>query len=126
METDLLVRRVLVCGGRDFSSEKDRELLFDFLDQLKVTFGEILVISGGARGADTLAVEWAMSREQDYEVYLADWKKHGRGGGHIRNQRMLDEGRPDLVVAFPGGRGTADMTSRANAAGVSLMQVSRR
>lgn len=45
---------------------------------------------------------------------------NGKAAGPIRNQRMLDEGKPDLVVAFPGGRGTADMVRRAKAAGVPV------
>jgi hypothetical protein len=49
---------------------------------------------------------------------MADWEKLGRSAGPIRNQAMLDEGRPDLVVAFPGHHGTADMVRRARAAGV--------
>jgi hypothetical protein len=57
------------------------------------------------------------------DVYVAQWKKHGRAAGPIRNQRMLDEGKPDLVVAFPGGRGTADMIRRAERAGVPVQQV---
>ena len=52
------------------------------------------------------------------ELFPADWKVRGRAAGHIRNQQMLDEGRPHLVVAFPGGRGTADMVRRARAAGI--------
>jgi hypothetical protein len=54
------------------------------------------------------------------DVYVAQWKKHGRAAGPIRNQRMLDKGKPDLVVAFPGGRGTADMIRRAERAGVPV------
>jgi hypothetical protein len=50
-------------------------------------------------------------------------KKHGRAARPIRNQRMLDEGKPDLVVAFPGGRGTTDMIRRAERAGVPVRQV---
>jgi hypothetical protein len=43
------------------------------------------------------------------EWYIADWNRLGPGAGHIRNQRMIDEGKPDAAVAFPGGTGTADM-----------------
>lgn len=50
--------------------------------------------------------------------YPAQWSLHGRSAGPRRNQRMLDEGRPDLVLAFPGARGTADLVRRAQAAGV--------
>ncbi len=58
------------------------------------------------------------------EVYEADWHEHGRAAGPIRNARMIAEGRPDLVIAFPGGRGTADMVSRARKAGIEVREVS--
>jgi UDP-N-acetylmuramoylalanine-D-glutamate ligase len=57
------------------------------------------------------------------EVYPADWKLHGKSAGHIRNQQMLDESKPDIVIAFPGGRGTANMIKRAKKAGVEVFQV---
>ena len=57
-------------------------------------------------------------------IFPADWIRHGRAAGPIRNEQMLREGCPDLVVAFhddPGlGRGTADMVRRALAAGVPV------
>jgi hypothetical protein len=56
-------------------------------------------------------------------VYMADWDGLGRKAGPIRNQRMLDEGKPDLVIAFPGGRGTADMVRRAREAGVEVVEL---
>ena len=57
------------------------------------------------------------------DVYMADWDGLGRKAGPIRNQRMLDDGKPDLGIAFPGGRGTADMVRRAREAGVETIQV---
>ena len=47
-----------------------------------------------------------------------DWKKYGKKAGPLRNQQMLEEGKPDLVVAFPGGNGTADMVRRAKKANI--------
>ena len=55
--------------------------------------------------------------------YPAPWKRFGPSAGGIRNQQMLDEGKPDLVVAFPGGKGTADMVRRAENAGVKVIKV---
>ena len=85
--------------------------------------GIALVIAGGARGADTIAAEWAKARDIPCEVYMADWDGLGPKAGPIRNQRMLDEGKPDLVVAFPGGRDTADMMRRARSAGVEVVEI---
>ena len=108
--------RVLVCGGRGYY---DRAFLWGYLDRLgppKVS----AIISGMAPGADTLATRWAKRFDVPVQEFPADWSGHGRSAGPIRNQRMLDEGKPDLVVAFPGGRGTADMVRRAKTAGIKV------
>jgi hypothetical protein len=60
-----------------------------------------------------------------YEVTQGEWDELGKKAGPLRNQRMLDEGKPDLVVAFPGGGGTKDMVRRAVKAGVSVHEVNR-
>lgn len=57
-------------------------------------------------------------------MYPANWLKYGRMAGAMRNQQMLDEEEVDLVVAFPGGKGTADMVRRARAAGIEVREVS--
>lgn len=54
---------------------------------------------------------------------MADWDGLGRKAGPIRNQRMLDEGKPDLVVAFPGDKGTADMVRRARTASLEVLEI---
>jgi len=51
-----------------------------------------------------------------------EWKRYGPKAGPIRNKQMLDEGRPDLVVAFPGGNGTNDMVKKAKAAGIEVIE----
>ena len=112
--------RVLVCGGREFAN---RRMLNEALDQLHLKRGIALIISGGARGADAMAAWWAKGAGVPCDVYQADWIGLGRKAGPIRNQRMLDEGKPDLVVAFPGGRGTANMLRRAREAGIEVIEV---
>lgn len=113
--------RVLVCGGRDFS---DVELLDGTLDAIDSSRGPIkTIIHGNAPGADYWARTWAVEQGRLEAPFRADWHAHGKAAGPLRNQRMLDEGRPDLVVAFPGGRGTADMVRRAKAAGLEVIEV---
>ena len=80
---------------------------------------------GCARGADTLAGEWARERGIPEQRYLADWQAHGKGAGPRRNQAMLDAADVACVVAFPGGVGTADMVRRARAAGLLVWEVKR-
>lgn len=131
--------RVLVCGSRDWS---DHEIVGAVLDGYHAAYA-VTIIEGGARGADAIAVEWAKFTGVEYEQYLADWATHGKAAGPIRNQQMLDEGKPDVVIAFkdgfqrdidpPAGReiphifakgGTEDMVRRAKTAGIPVYIVS--
>lgn len=107
--------RLLVCGGRDFADAARMRIL---LDRLHAANRFTLLIHGGARGADRLSGEWALSVGLPVEIYYAHWDRLGKAAGHERNARMLSQGRPELVVAFPGGKGTADMVSRSRNAGV--------
>ena len=84
------------------------------------------MITGGASGADALAAAWTEERGVTYREYPADWAAHGRAAGPLRNQLMLERERIDLVLAFPGGRGTADMTTRAVRAGIPVTTVGPR
>ena len=98
--------RVLVCGGRDFG---DTEFVYRVLDRLKACEQVDCIIEGDARGVDRIAGYWAKKNRIDLRLFPADWDTHGKRAGPIRNKQMLDEGKPDLVIAFPGGRGTANM-----------------
>lgn len=112
--------RILVCGGRNY---RDLDAIYAALDSLRALHGELTIIEGGASGADCFARAWGATRQQRGVTFPADWATHGRKAGPLRNQRMLDKGKPDLVLAFPGGRGTADMVRRAKAAGVPVTEV---
>lgn len=111
--------RVLVCGGRNYL---DWAAVHGVLDGLHRKHGITALIHGNAKGADALADDWAAGKVQTL-TFTPAWEEHGKAAGPIRNQKMLDEGKPDMVVAFPGGRGTADMVKRAEAAGVPIIQI---
>lgn len=113
-------RVVLVCGGRDY----DEEHVVDHVLSAVVRPGDI-VLDGQCPygGADELAHLWAKANGRTSIRVPAKWGKQGRAAGPKRNQRMLDEAKPAFVVAFPGGRGTADMTRRARKAGVPVLTV---
>jgi hypothetical protein len=113
----MIMLRLLVCGGRDYT---DRTRVFKALDTVNARRGISLLIHGGAPGADSLAGEWAKLRKVEVKVYPADWDTHGKAAGPLRNQQMIDDGKPDAVVSLPGGVGTADMTQRAEAAGLKV------
>lgn len=112
--------RVLVCGGRAYA---ERKVVGAHLRAIHNDRGISLVIHGGASGADGLAHAWAMHARVPSCVFPANWRFDGRRAGPLRNAAMLELGKPDLVLAFPGGRGTADMIARAKAAGVPVIEV---
>lgn len=99
---------VLVCGGRSFN---DYRAVSTMLGSLCIRPTHI--VTGGCSGADKLAQKWALVHNIPCSVYSADWDMYGKSAGPRRNQAMLDDCHPELVVAFPGGRGTADMVRRA-------------
>lgn len=114
--------RVLVCGGRDFTDTKG---LYKYLDNLHRTLGITTIIEGDAKGADRMAGFWARKNKITNVKFKAAWEKFGSKAGPIRNQQMLDQGIPQLVVAFPGGRGTEDMINRAKEAQVETLVLKR-
>lgn len=109
--------KVLVCGGRDFNNVP---LGWKALDYLHKEHKFTLVIDGAANGADKLANKWAIHNNIPTAREPADWAKHGKAAGIIRNSVMLEKYEPDLVIAFPGGTGTADMVRRAREAKVTV------
>jgi len=110
--------KLLVTGGRDFD---DCEMLFRTLDAINSESVIRHLIHGAARGADYLAGQWAKENAIEEIACPADWKQHGRAAGPIRNKFMLEQHQPDLVVAFPGGRGTANMVGLAERAGTKVL-----
>lgn len=112
--------KVLICGGRDLDPEKVREWLVGNAGEM-LWYSRPFVIEGGATGADEGARLWAKERHCPGQTYFADWGRYGASAGPIRNARMLKEGKPDVVLAFPGGVGTANMEI-AGAAGVRIIE----
>jgi hypothetical protein len=117
---------VLVCGGRDYA---ERARVWSALDKLRTRAEVLAVRHGGAGGADALAGEWARARGIPEQVYPADWSR-GKVAGIERNARMLADTDQNVTsrrvvcaVAFPGGRGTADMVRRLKAAGVPTWEL---
>lgn len=108
--------KILVCGGRKY---KDRKYVWKCLTKLNEEYEITECITGGCSGADELAHEWACLqptiRPRSIE---ADWNTYGLAAGPIRNKKMLDMlGEGDLVIAFPGNKGTADMVNQAKKRG---------
>lgn len=118
--------RVLVTGGHDFD---DQATVDRAIDQVfAICSGGITLLHGAAKGADACANAWAMAKRVvgasvGIHRYHAEWRKHGKAAGPLRNQRMIQDDKPDLVVAFPGGSGTADCVRRARAAGIEVLVI---
>ena len=113
--------RVIVCGGRHFA---DGACVQQVLDRVRAAVPadyRLVIVHGAATGADTLARQWAESKGIAHEAHAADWAL-GRGAGRMRNERMLSLGC-ELVVAFPGGRGTAHMCAIARRNSVRVLEV---
>ena len=94
------------------------------LRDLAADRGVTLVIAGGATGADRMAESWAHHERIPLCVFPANWRFQGKAAGPMRNKAMLDFGRPDIVIAFPGGRGTQNMIEQATAAGIPVERIS--
>lgn len=110
--------RIIVAGGRDYS---DSATVFAVLDMIHAKRVVAEVIHGAAPGADSLGAQWAEARGIKVTPCPADWKAHGKAAGPRRNRHMLTL-KPDGVVLFPGGRGTADMRKAALEAGVPVYE----
>lgn len=111
--------KVLVCGGRDYSNYNYLEKVLDGLFAERPFF---ILIHGNARGADKMAGLWAKRNGVQEVVCPANWDYFSVGAGPIRNEAMLKL-EPDLVVAFPGGSGTANMISKAKNKGIEVYEL---
>jgi len=130
--------RVIVCGGRNYGwqmnanrtktvNKVEVEYLFRKLDLLKnavegIIGRQLVIIQGEADGADAWAKKWAEINSIETIDFPANWDTHKKSAGFIRNKQMLDEGKPELVIAFKGGNGTAMMIDIAKKADVPVKE----
>ncbi len=124
---------VLVTGGRDYVGDG----LVAELERVDHETPIGLLVVGDARGADTIAYRWGLSKQEEDSLglprvvrHVADWNTWGLGAGPIRNQEMVDtvlseRGADEVVLclAAPGGRGTADCVRRALLADFEVRRV---
>ena len=123
---------IIVTGGRDYSDVAIVafyiEALISKLKNESTPKDQILVIAGGASGADAHAIKYCQKHKIRHMVMYADWDEYDRAAGPLRNTAMLDVaitlvGTPQVqVLAFPGGRGTANMCRTAKLRGVPVTQ----
>lgn len=111
--------RVIVCGDREYS---DYEVFKSQLSQVLAEYENVTLVSGHAKGVDTMAERYALEKNIPIKVFPAEWKKYGKSAGPIRNATMLKYAleQTAIVVAFWNGssRGTGNMLKQAKGAGV--------
>jgi hypothetical protein len=129
--------RAIVAGGRH---EFDGPWVWAELDRIDAERRIDVVIEGGQRewrydpairarrmvgGVDYHASTWGEAHQRPVVRVKADWDRFGKGAGPIRNRIMLERHAPDVLIAFPGGTGTADITRRARHRGIEVITVTR-
>ena len=111
--------RVLICGDRNWTDVKAIE------DYVRTLPKDTVVIEGEASGADSIARRVAEKYGLKVVAYVAQWTTYGRAAGPIRNRQMLEEGKPDIVVAFhnniESSKGTKNCLRQAEALGIKIM-----
>lgn len=109
--------RVIVAGGRDFA---DRELMRDSMNTLWGEIGRYTVVSGGARGADSLGEEIASAAHIHIDLFPADWDRFGRSAGYRRNEQMALHSTHLLAFWDGKSRGTGHMIDLAHKHGLTV------
>lgn len=113
--------RVIIAGTRDFN---DYDLLKSYCDYMlsqKAKSGEeIVILSGGASGADALGEQYAKERGYNLLHFPAQWEKYGRQAGPMRNREMANNA--DALIAYWDGksRGTKNMIEEAKKRGLMV------
>lgn len=108
--------KVIVTGGRNYNNiVKVNEVL----DLLKPS----ILVEGGANGADFLAKCWASKADCSIITIEANWNKHGKAAGPIRNISMLEQHPDAVVIAFSGGKGTAHCVKEALKRGMLVLSI---
>lgn len=113
--------RCIVAGGRDFD---DWPLMKRKLDTIFANQEMVEIVSGGAAGADSLGERYAEERGWSIRRFPADWQNLGQRAGPLRNAQMA--AYATHLVAFPGGKGTADMLRQARERGLTIRQVRKQ
>lgn len=113
-------RQIIICGGRDYHFQARDIALLDRL-HAEHSFSE--VVHGGCTGADLCGKAWAVGKGIPDTPFLAEWTKLGKAAGPARNVAIAKYvGDDAIVVAFPGGRGTANMLKCAMARGLAVLR----
>lgn len=111
---------ILIAGSRDFNDYKTAESYIDMcISNIRKKY-EITVISGGARGADSIGEQYANKNGFAIKRYLPDWERYGKAAGPRRNKAMVE--KADYIICFWNGesRGTDSTVKYAKLFGKPL------
>lgn len=111
---------VIIAGSRDFADYELLKIVCDHMLSEKCKTHNIVIVSGGARGADSLGEEYAKERGYGLQRKPADWDKYGKSAGYIRNREMAEIA--DACICFWDGqsKGTKHMIDIATDTGLKL------
>lgn len=115
--------RVVITGGR---ANYDRPHIWKTLNTIHAATPITLLCEGDADGVDRIAGRWADTKGVQHVTCHANWTGQGDSAGTIRNTLMLDLIKPDVVVAFAGGRGTTNMMLQAKKQGIRLIDAENK
>jgi len=101
----------------------DRKRIFQTLSEIHRDRTIEVLLHGAASGADLLSVAWADKNGLRATSFPANWTLDGKLASRKRNERIFSEGRPDLLVAFPGRRGTAELVGLAKTHGIPVIEL---
>lgn len=107
--------KVIIAGGREIY---DYQLVLDAITE--ANFDITTVVSGGAKGADTLGEQYASNMNIALNVYPADWQKNGRAAGPIRNRKMAENAEALIAIWDGKSRGTKNMIETAIKLGLAV------
>ncbi len=114
--------RILVRGGTKY---QNADRVFLVLDRAVKNLGMTVLIHSDAKGAESIAGGWAGLHGIEAVLFRAESTTYGKTAVPILNTKMLEEGRPNLVIAFPGGWDVDDLIHKAREAGVKVYEIDR-
>lgn len=113
--------KVIIAGSRHFNNYELLRLKVDSILRKKIEEGyKIIIISGRAKGADTLGERYAKERKYELMLFPAEWDIYGKGAGPIRNGKMADEADALIAFLFENSRGTINMIKQATKKGLKI------
>ena len=120
------MKRIAIVGSRDF---KTLDLIPQWLEFAREKYekehGGLVVVSGGARGVDKTAENWAITNKVNRDIFMPEWNQQGKKAGAIRNKKIVENA--DVILAFwneesPGTEITLNYAKKMNKPCIIIME----